>query len=80
VNQPKSPSADLDIGDAIARDDREQKIQETYWLRAPSSPLSHPSPSLRSPQIMEGSEAQVLLSHNRRHSTPLSVSVPAKGL
>lgn len=71
VNQPKSPSADLGIGDAMARDDREQKIQETYWLRVrscfqgSSSPLLDPSPSLRSPRIMEGSEAQVPLPHNK---------------
>lgn len=70
VNQPKSPSADLGIGDAMARDDREQKIQETYWLRVRSrfqgsSPLLDPSPSLPSPRIMEGSEAQVPLSHNK---------------
>lgn len=63
VKQPKSPSADLGIGDAMARDDREPKIQETYWLRVRScfqgsSQLLHPSPALRSPRII-GSEAQI---------------------
>lgn len=83
VSQPKSPSADLGISDALARDVREQKIPETHWLREPScfqgsSPLSHPSPSLRSSRIMEGSKAQVPLSHNQRHCAPVCER-PCKG-
>lgn len=55
-NQLKSPSADLGIGDAMARDDRGKRCRVPSCFQG-SSPLSHPSPSLHSPRIREGSEA-----------------------